>query len=115
MPPEEASSDSLHAERERTPLRQQHPQEIPKLQIGGYICTRGSPTRIRCKGYDGPPDVNGGGIHRRTYEPGTKIGPILKILISDRFYTVQIPGGLWINVWCGNRHPDGVWYAYPCD
>ena len=114
MPPDQITVSPIHCGRERSARRGHGVETVPSVRIGGYIRTpyHGS---IRCRAYDGPPDVHGGGTYCWTYPPGTRIGPIQKILMSSRFQTVEVENNVWINIWNGDRGANGVWYASPCD
>ena len=105
----------MHYTRERTPRRPGHPECERKLEIGGYIRTRDDNPRIKCKAYDGPPDVDGGGNYICTFSPGERLGPITKILYSSAFHTVEIEGGWWINTWSAQSRAKGTFYAHPAE
>ena len=71
----------------------------PVIHIGDFLRTRPPSSKARCKIYDAPwPN----GTYKVTLEPNELIGPVLSVVSSEAFETIQIKDG-WINIWAWNR------------
>ena len=82
----------------------------PSVRLGEWVQTVDHKT-IRCKAYDGPPGIGGGGKFITVIEPCTYLGPINQIVRSWEFETIEVDGW-WINIWACRDGRETV-YARP--
>ena len=71
----------------------------PEIHIGEFLRTRPASSKARCKIYDAPwPN----GKWKFTLAPNELIGPVLSVVSSEAFVTIQTNDG-WINIWASTN------------